>query len=87
MTAHASSPQIKLNDKPRSNEPLYSLPFMPKPTSSDATTEPHSRVRYASVCVEPRRFRGSRRAYCTVSASAHTSANIMPHVAMDSKAA
>jgi hypothetical protein len=66
--------QMALKLRPRSKVPLYSFEFIPKPMSRIAVTCPIVRVMYAVVCVRPRWWRGSRRAYCTVSPSAATSA-------------
>jgi len=41
----ARMPQMVLKEKPASKEPLYSLEFMPKPTSRIDETEPSVRVR------------------------------------------
>ena len=41
----ARMPQMVLKEKPASKEPLYSLEFMPKPTSRMDETEPSVRDR------------------------------------------
>jgi len=83
MRAQGSAKQRQIWGKERlqSKEPLYSLPFMQKPTRMNDVKEPMVLTRYTVDCVVPRFASGSRRAYSTVSPSAATSATTYPSAA------